>query len=155
VVAFSVDFNEVTQMTFEAILASVKIACRVSSTTTDSELTELINSAFYDLEISGVADDTDTPYTPETADGLVLTAVKTYVKLHFGDLLSDHEWTRLKASYDEQKAQLKMRRHSAPGIEPGPGPGPTPTDVYVKRVEMIPITDEELEEYWAEAGGES
>ncbi len=138
-------------MTYEALLTQVKIACRILSDSFDDELTDLINSAFYDLEISGVANTEGVPYVVETADNLVVTAVKTYVKLHFGDLLSDNQWDRLKASYDEQKAQLKMRNHSDAGIEPGPGPGPTPVDTYVRKDEMFSISDEEIDQYWSEA----
>lgn len=137
-------------MTYEALLTQVKIACRILSDSFDDELTDLINSAFYDLELSGVANTEGVPYTVETADNLVVTAVKTYVKLHFGDLLSDNQWDRLKASYDEQKAQLKMRNHSDAGIEPGPGPGPTPVDTYVRKDEMFSISDEEIDQYWSE-----
>ena len=138
-------------MTYEALLTQVKIACRILSDSYDDELTDLINSAFYDLEISGVANTEGVPYVVETADNLVVTAVKTYVKLNFGDLLSDNQWDRLKASYDEQKAQLKMRNHSDAGIEPGPGPGPTPVDTYVRKDEMFSISDEEIDQYWSEA----
>lgn len=138
-------------MTQEQLLAQVKIACRVLSDTTDDELNELISSAFYDLEISGVADTEGNPYYVETADDLVVTAVKTYVKIHFGDLITDSQWDRLKASYDEQKAQLKMRNHSDSSLEPGPGPGPTPADTYVRKDEMFTITNEEIDEYWENA----
>jgi hypothetical protein len=80
----------------------------------DDEITELVNAGFYDLEISGVADENGDPYTAETADQLVITAIKTYVKLNLGDLISDtNYWAKLKFSYDEQKAQLKMRTHSS------------------------------------------
>jgi hypothetical protein len=75
----------------------------------DGEIIELINAGFYDLEISGVADVNGDPYTAETADQLVTTAIKTYVKLNLGDLISDtNYWAKLKSSYDEQKAQLSM-----------------------------------------------
>ena len=94
-------------MTREAILAACRFACRLVNDTLDEEINELIDSALYDLEISGVANENDEPYTLETADQLVITAIKTYVKLNLGDLISDvNYWTRLKASYDEQKAQL-------------------------------------------------
>lgn len=107
-------------MTNEALLQAVRFACRVTTTTLDDELNELITSAFYDLEISGVADANGAPYQVSTADQLVVTAVKTYVKLNLGDLISDtNYWDKLKASYDEQKAQLKMRTHSDPQYSGG------------------------------------
>ena len=59
------------------LLASCRLACRVSSNALDSELEELIDAAFLDLEISGVADVNGQPYTVTSADQLVITAVKT------------------------------------------------------------------------------
>jgi hypothetical protein len=100
-------------MTKAQILAACKLACRISSTSLDSEFSELIDAAYYDLEISGVADISDQPYTPSTSDQLVVTAVKTYVKLHMGDLLDSAEAERLETSYWNQKAQLKMRNYSS------------------------------------------
>lgn len=99
-------------MTQAQLLLACKLACRVSTDSLDSEFTELINSAYGDLEISGIADTEGNPYTVETSDQLVVTAVKTYVKLHLGDLLDMNAYDRLSASYWEQKAQLKMRTHS-------------------------------------------
>lgn len=103
-------------MTPTQLLAAVKLACRISSTTLDDEIQGLINAAFLDLEISGVADSSGNPYTTETADQLVVTAVKTFVKLNLGDLLPDADAKRLTDSYWTQKAQLKMRNHSASKI---------------------------------------
>ena len=100
-------------MTKAQILAACKLACRISSTSLDSEFSDLIDAAYYDLEISGVADISDQPYTPSTSDQLVVTAVKTYVKLHMGDLLDSAEAERLETSYWNQKAQLKMRNYSS------------------------------------------
>ena len=101
-------------MTMESLLLSVRLACRIMDDALDAEIRELINAGFYDLEISGVADVNGDPYTAETADQLVTTAIKTYVNLNTGDLISDtNYWAKLKSSYDEQKAQLKMRTHSS------------------------------------------
>lgn len=101
-------------MTREQILEATKLACRIFSDSLDSEINELISAAFYDLEIGGVTDVNGVPYTDLTADQLVVTAVKTYVKLNLGDLISDtNYWEKLKSSYDEQKAQLKMRKWSS------------------------------------------
>lgn len=105
-------------MTKAQILAACKLACRISSTSLDTEFSDLIDAAYYDLEISGVADINDQPYTPSTSDQLVVTAVKTYVKLHMGDLLDTAEAQRLEASYFNQKAQLKMRNYSS-SVVPG------------------------------------
>lgn len=81
-----------------AMLNSVKIALRRADTSAfDAEISELIDAAKLDLGIAGV----DTP----DDDPLVLMAVKTYCKMHFGET---DEYDKLKKSYDEQKAQLQM-----------------------------------------------
>lgn len=80
------------------MLEKVKLALRVATNAYDSELTALINAARSDLQIAGVV-------LPSPLDEVVEQAIKTYCKIHFLDL-SDGEFNRLKASYDEQKAQL-------------------------------------------------
>lgn len=82
------------------MLAKVKLALRVTTTAYDNDLNDLINAAKLDLGIAGVA-------LPTTLDAICERAIITYCKLHFLGL-SDNEWDRLKASYDEQKAQLTM-----------------------------------------------
>ena len=79
-----------------ATLDKVRAALRISTTSLDSELTDLIKSAQSDLGIAGVT-------VPSTLDEICTTAIITYCKMHFG-LPEDTEW--LKKSYDEQKAQL-------------------------------------------------
>lgn len=79
------------------MLEKVKLALRITTTAYDSELTDLIESAKLDMGIAGVV-------IPETIDALVTKAVITYCKMSFG-LPEDYD--RLKASYDEQKAQLR------------------------------------------------
>lgn len=79
------------------MLEKVKLALRITTTAYDSELTDLIASAQLDLGIAGVV-------IPDTIDALVTKAVITYCKMSFG-LPEDYD--RLKASYDEQKAQLQ------------------------------------------------
>lgn len=77
----------------------VKRALRLMSTTAfDEDILDLINAALADLEVAGVV-------VPETDDPLIIRAVETYCKLHFGE---PEDADRLKASYDEQKAQLSM-----------------------------------------------
>lgn len=78
------------------MLEKVKIALRISTTAFDTELTDLIAAALLDLGIAGVI-------VPATIDALVTRAVITFCKMSFG-LPEDYD--RLKASYDEQKAQL-------------------------------------------------
>ena len=78
------------------MLEKVKTALRITTTAYDDELTDLITSAQLDLGVAGVV-------LLETIDALVTRAIITYCKVHFG-LPEDAD--RLKASYDEQKAQL-------------------------------------------------
>lgn len=82
------------------MLAKVKLALRVTTTAYDNDLNDLISAARQDLGIAGVV-------LPSTLDAICERAIITYCKLHFLGL-SDNEWDRLKASYDEQKAQLTM-----------------------------------------------
>lgn len=78
------------------MLEKVKMALRISTDAFDSELNDLIESAKLDLGIAGVV-------LPPTIDALVTKAVITYCKMSFG---IPEDYDRLKASYDEQKAQL-------------------------------------------------
>lgn len=83
------------------MLEAVKLALRLTVDNYDSELKDLIDSAQLDLGIAGVE--------YESIDALVRRAVITYVMLHFSMLaLTDGEYARLKASYDEQKGQMSM-----------------------------------------------
>lgn len=79
-------------------LAAVKMALRVSTTAFDNEISGLIDAALLDMGLAGVTNDDDT-------DALILRAVVTYCRLNFGQ---PDDYDRLKASYDEQKAQLGM-----------------------------------------------
>ena len=78
-----------------ALLDNCKLALRVVTTAYDNEISEYIDAAKLDLGIAGV----------ETADddSLVNKAIMTYVRMSFG---APANYDRLKASYDEQKAQL-------------------------------------------------
>lgn len=80
------------------ILASVKLALRVTTNAFDSEINDLIEAAQADLGIAGVTN-------TDTADALIRRAVTTYCRMHFGQ---PDDYDRLKKSYDEQKAQLSM-----------------------------------------------
>ena len=82
------------------MLSKVNLALRITTDAFDSELTDLINAALLDLGIAGVNE-----FEATTTDALIIRAVITYCKVHFGE---PDEYDRLKASYDEQKAQLGM-----------------------------------------------
>jgi len=80
------------------MLEKVKTALRIGTNAYDDELTGYIESAKLDLGIAGVL-------LPAELDAICDTAIITYVKTKFGE---PDEYDRLKASYDEQKAQLSM-----------------------------------------------
>lgn len=80
------------------MLDKVKLALRITSNTFDTELNGLIASAKLDLGVAGVT-------LPTTLDDICNTAIITYCKMNFGN---PENYERLKASYDEQKAQLSM-----------------------------------------------
>lgn len=82
------------------MLAKVKLALRLTTNAYDTDIQDLIAAAKLDMGIAGVT-------LPTQLDALCERAIITYCKLHFLGL-SDTEWDRLKASYDEQKAQLSM-----------------------------------------------
>ena len=80
------------------MLEKVKLALRITTDAFDSELNDLITAAQLDLGIAGVI-------LPDELDSVCSVAIITYCKIHFGE---PDEYDRLKASYDEQKAQLSM-----------------------------------------------
>lgn len=82
------------------ILEKTKLNLRIADDNTafDEEIQDIIDAALCDLGIAGVSNTDD-------SDALVLRAVLTYVKMHFGEC-DDYE--RLKQSYDEQKSQMSM-----------------------------------------------
>lgn len=80
----------------ENVINSIKLALRITTDAFNAELTDLMNAALLDLGIAGVTND-------DINDALILRAVITYCKLHFGQ---PDDYDRLKRSYDEQKAQL-------------------------------------------------
>ena len=78
------------------MLDRVKMALRVVTNAYDDEIISLIEAAKQDLGIAGVV-------IPDCMTEVVQLAVTTYCRMHFG---APEEYDRLKASYDEQKAQL-------------------------------------------------
>lgn len=77
------------------MLEKVKKALRLTTGAYDEEIEALIAAALADLALSGI------PTLEE--DSLVSMAVITYCRVRFG---SPSDYERLKAAYDEQKAQL-------------------------------------------------
>ena len=80
------------------MLDKVKLALRVTTTAFDSEINDLISAALADLGLAGVTNQ-------EQTDPLIVRAVTTYCRVNFGQ---PDDYDRLKAAYDEQKAQLQM-----------------------------------------------
>lgn len=83
------------------MLDKVKLAIPVKTNYYNNELNSLIAAAVLDLGIVGV-------YTEAATEDAALTrAIITYVKANFGNPTN---YDQLKASYDEQKAQLITAR---------------------------------------------
>ena len=81
------------------MLEQVKLALRLVTDIFDGEVNDLIEAAYDDLEIAGVQ-------ARENATApLIRRAVTTYCTANFG---APDEYDRLKAAYDEQKAQLMV-----------------------------------------------
>lgn len=80
------------------LISKAKKARRITTTAYDGEVTRLLEAAFLDLGVAGVE-------VPEQLDALVTQAAITYFLANFGE---PEHYDRLKASYDEQKAQLSM-----------------------------------------------
>lgn len=85
-------------MADSTILLAVKLSLRISTTAFDSEINDLIDAGLLDLGIAGITNN-------NVQNALIKRAVTTYVRMNFGQ---PDEYNRLKASYDEQKAQLQM-----------------------------------------------
>ncbi len=93
-----------------AMLDKVKLAKRIKTNVFDSELLDLIAAAIADIQHCGVTFTYDTTTEDEAVTDYVITdplisrAVTTYCVMNFG---SPDDYDRLKASYDEQKGQLR------------------------------------------------
>lgn len=100
------------------MLAKVKLAKRISTTVFDPELLDLIAAAIADIQHAGVEFDYTVVKTNDVitnylvTDPLISRAIVTYCVMNFG---SQDDYDRLKASYDEQKGQL--RESSGYGLE--------------------------------------
>ena len=83
------------------MLDQVKLALRITTDAFDAEIGMLIAAALADLHLTGGVISQGSEV--ETTDPLIMTAVTTYVKYHFGEPADPD---KLKKSYAEQKAQL-------------------------------------------------
>lgn len=81
-----------------AILDDVRGALRLTVHDYDPELVTLIAAGAADLRIAGI------PVENASIDPLIERAIITYCRAFFG---SPDDYDRIKAAYDEQKAQLQ------------------------------------------------
>lgn len=82
-------------VTYDMIQAA-KLARRMTTNAFDKQVEQILEAAMLDLGVAGVK-------MPKGPDELVTQAAITYFLMHFGE---PDNYDRLKASYDEQKAQL-------------------------------------------------
>ncbi len=82
----------------EDLLEDAKRVLRITRFDFDEEIEGIISAGAHDLSIAGIIN--INPKEP-----LIKRAILTYCRLHFGEPADP---ARLKASYDEQKAQLKV-----------------------------------------------
>lgn len=82
-----------------ALLAKAKLTLRITTTAFDAEISDIIEAGYLDLKTRGVIIEE----TQGTISPLVLRAIMTYVRLHFGDPENPE---RLRESYAEQRGQL-------------------------------------------------
>ena len=113
------------------MLKECKQALRITTDAYNGELCSLMEAAADDLKIAGVvipgvvsfAEEEGTGGTSEWVDyseledNLVLRAILTYVRMHFG---SPNDYERLKESYNTQKVQL-MHASGYTNYESGDG----------------------------------
>lgn len=98
------------------MINTVKMAIPVATNAYDLIIAQLIDAAVYDLQIAGIpvegvnitvtTSGTTTTVTDNSTitDPLLIRAICAYVRAHFG---SPSDYDRLKAAYDENKAQLQ------------------------------------------------
>lgn len=80
----------------QSLVIKAKLAARIKTDAFNEQIADLLDAALLDLGVAGVE-------VPETLNVLVSQAAITYFLMHFGQ---PDNYDRLKASYDEQKAQL-------------------------------------------------
>lgn len=87
------------------LIDKVKVALRIAVNDYDAEIQGHIDAAFKDLGIVNIREEL---LTEENIDPLIEQAVITYCRVNFDYRMPADQYQRLKASYDEQKAQLLM-----------------------------------------------
>lgn len=78
------------------LVTAAKMARRLTTNAFDDQIVMLLNAALLDMGVAGVE-------VPEALDPIISQAAITYFLMHFGE---PNNYDKLKASYDEQKAQL-------------------------------------------------
>lgn len=86
-------------MVDQGLIYSAKKAARITTDYFDDEVERLLDAAMLDMGVAGVV-------IPSDVDDLVRQAAITYFLMNFG---APENYDRLKASYDEQKAQLSTK----------------------------------------------
>ena len=103
------------------MLNELRKAMRISTTAYDTELVRLLKAGAADLNVVLRDEITGLNFTISAGavtdnctltDDIIITALFTYVRAFFG---SPDDYDRVKASYDEQKAQLLTK--SGYGLE--------------------------------------
>ena len=85
------------------ILTRAKLVLRISKSIFDDEIKGLIKAAYADLQhTAGIV--LDNLYVDDELDELLVMAILTYVRAHFGQ---PEDADQMLNSYDIQKAQLK------------------------------------------------
>lgn len=86
------------------MLEKVKAALQLTTTTFDTEINDLVSAGVTDLNIAGVTGDS---VSTSSTDAVVQRALISYCVYQFEALHGSLDRSKaLKASYDEQKAQL-------------------------------------------------
>ena len=89
------------ETTLAILLDKAKVTLRITTEAFDEEISDILQAGYQDLTTRGVIIEDDNGVIAP----LVVRALMTYVRLHFGDPDNPE---RLKESYDEQKGQLMI-----------------------------------------------
>lgn len=84
---------------YESLIYDLRTTLRLTTNAYDRELQHLMEAAVNDLTLAGI----DCKGKEDSA--VLIRAIFTYCRMNFG---SPANYDQLKASYDEQKAQLQM-----------------------------------------------